>query len=112
MSAPKAIIFDLGNVLLPIDLSLTYEAFATYSSLSSSEIASAILELQLWVPYEVGQQTDVEFRDFLRSHLDLTISDADFEVAALALPEIVAELKGATPKKVIARAPKLVNIVL
>ena len=41
-----------------------------------------------------------------------TISDADFEAAALALPEIVAELKGATPKKVIARAPKLVNIVL
>jgi leucyl-tRNA synthetase len=41
-----------------------------------------------------------------------TISDADFEAAALALPDIVAELKGATPKKVIARAPKLVNIVL
>ena len=41
-----------------------------------------------------------------------TISDADFEVAALAHPAIVAELKGATPKKVIARAPKLVNIVL
>ena len=41
-----------------------------------------------------------------------TISDADFEVAALAHPAIVAELKGATPKKVIARAQKLVNIVL
>ena len=85
MSAPKAIIFDLGNVLLPIDLSLTYEAFAAYSSLSSSEIASAILEHQLWVPYEAGQQTDVEFRDFLRLHLDLTISDADFDNAFSAL---------------------------
>ena len=41
-----------------------------------------------------------------------TISDSDFEVAALAHPAIVAELKGVTPKKVIARAPKLVNIVL
>jgi leucyl-tRNA synthetase len=41
-----------------------------------------------------------------------TISDADFEAAALALPEVIAELAGATPKKVIARAPKLVNIVL
>ena len=47
-----------------------------------------------------------------RINVSPTISDADFEVAALALPEIVAELKGATPKKVIARAPKLVNIVL
>jgi leucyl-tRNA synthetase len=41
-----------------------------------------------------------------------SISDADFEAAALALPSIVAELASATPKKVIARAPKLVNIVL
>ncbi len=41
-----------------------------------------------------------------------SISDTDFEAAALALPSIVAELAGAQPKKVIARAPKLVNIVL
>ena len=47
-----------------------------------------------------------------RINVSPTISDADFEAAALALPEIVTELKGATPKKVIARAPKLVNIVL
>lgn len=85
MLAPKAIIFDLGNVLLPIDLSLTYEAFSLYSSLSSSEIASAISEHQLWVPYESGQQTDLKFRDFLRSHLDLTISDVDFDHAFSAL---------------------------
>jgi leucyl-tRNA synthetase len=47
-----------------------------------------------------------------RINVSPTISDADFEAAALALPAIVAELKGAMPKKVIARAPKLVNIVL
>ena len=47
-----------------------------------------------------------------RMKVSPSISDADFEAAALALPSIVAELAGATPKKVIARAPKLVNIVL
>jgi leucyl-tRNA synthetase len=47
-----------------------------------------------------------------RMNVSPTISDADFEAAALALPSIIAELNGATPKKVIARAPKLVNIVL
>jgi len=47
-----------------------------------------------------------------RMSVSPTISDADFEAAALALPSIIAELKGAAPKKVIARAPKLVNIVL
>jgi putative hydrolase of the HAD superfamily len=85
MAAHKAIIFDLGNVLLPIDLSLTYEAFSVYSSLSSSEIASAITEQQLWVPYESGKQTDSEFRNFLRLRLDLPISDADFDQAFSAL---------------------------
>lgn len=85
MAAPKAIIFDLGNVLLPIDLSLTYEAFSAFSSLSSSEIASAIADHQLWVSYEAGKQNDAEFRGFLREHLDLTISDADFDNAFSAL---------------------------
>jgi leucyl-tRNA synthetase len=47
-----------------------------------------------------------------RINVSPSISDADFEAAALAHPDIVAELAGATPKKVIARAPKLVNIVL
>ena len=41
-----------------------------------------------------------------------TISDSELEAQALAHPTIAAELGGATPKKVIARAPKLVNIVL
>jgi leucyl-tRNA synthetase len=41
-----------------------------------------------------------------------SISDADIEAAALAHPDIVRELNGQSPKKVIARAPKLVNIVL
>jgi leucyl-tRNA synthetase len=47
-----------------------------------------------------------------RINVSPSISDADFEAAALAHPDIVTELNGATPKKVIARAPKLVNIVL
>ena len=47
-----------------------------------------------------------------RMNVSPTISEADFEAAALALPSIVAELAGAAPKKVIARPPKLVNIVI
>jgi leucyl-tRNA synthetase len=41
-----------------------------------------------------------------------SISDSELEAAALAHPTIAAELAGASPAKVIARAPKLVNIVL
>ena len=47
-----------------------------------------------------------------RMNVSPSITDADFEAAALALPSVMAAIAGATPKKVIARAPKLVNIVL
>jgi leucyl-tRNA synthetase len=40
-----------------------------------------------------------------------SITDSELEAAALAHPTIAAELAGASPQKVIARAPKLVNIV-
>ncbi|MTA17659.1 MAG: leucine--tRNA ligase, partial [Actinobacteria bacterium] len=41
-----------------------------------------------------------------------TISDADLEAAALALPSVVSALAGAQINKIITRAPKLVNIVI
>jgi leucyl-tRNA synthetase len=41
-----------------------------------------------------------------------TITDAELEAQALALPAIIAVLGGATPVKIITRAPKLVNIVI
>ena len=47
-----------------------------------------------------------------RLEVSPTITDAELEAQALALPAIVAELGGATPVKIITRAPKLVNIVI
>jgi len=47
-----------------------------------------------------------------RLEVSPTISDAELQAQALALPAIVAELGGATPVKIITRAPKLVNIVI
>ncbi|WGL51156.1 leucine--tRNA ligase [Nocardioides sp. BP30] len=49
----------------------------------------------------------------VRARLEVSpaVSEADLEAAALADPTIAALLDGATPRKVILRAPKLVNIV-
>ena len=47
-----------------------------------------------------------------RLEVSPTISDAELEAQALALPAIAAELGGVTPVKIITRAPKLVNIVI
>lgn len=81
----KAIIFDLGNVLLPIDLELTYRAFAVYSTLDATTIGSKIQDRGLWIPYESGKQTDREFREYMRFHLALNCSDEQFDDAFSAL---------------------------
>ncbi len=47
-----------------------------------------------------------------RLEVSPTITDAELQAQALALPAIIAELGGATPVKIITRAPKLVNIVI
>jgi leucyl-tRNA synthetase len=47
-----------------------------------------------------------------RIDVDPSVSDADLEAMAMALPSISEALAGATVSKVITRAPKLVNIVI
>jgi len=82
----KALLFDLGNVLLPINLDLTYQAFANYSSrYTFDEIKKLTYELSLWTPYESGQQSDEEFRHFLKKELFLHCTDAEFDQAFNAL---------------------------
>jgi leucyl-tRNA synthetase len=56
----------------------------------------------------------IQINGKVRDHLDVAadITDADAEAAALASAKVQAALDGATPRKVIVRAPKLVNIVI
>ncbi|MDP3893182.1 leucine--tRNA ligase [Nocardioides sp.] len=55
----------------------------------------------------------VQIQGKVRARLEVNpdISEADLEAAALADPAIVAALEGRTVRKVIVRAPKLVNLV-
>ncbi|ASY22342.1 leucyl-tRNA synthetase [Candidatus Planktophila versatilis] len=71
-----------------------------------------VVDPALLVDDEVEAVIQINGKIVDRMKVSPTIADADFEAAALALPSVVAALAGATPKKVIARAPKLVNIVL
>jgi leucyl-tRNA synthetase len=56
----------------------------------------------------------VQINGKIKDRLDVipTISDADLEAQALALPSIIEALEGITVTKIITRAPKIVNIVL
>ncbi len=71
-----------------------------------------IVDPALLVDDEVEAVIQINGKIKDRMSISPTISEADFEAAALALPSIIAELAGAAPKKVIARPPKLVNIVI
>lgn len=80
------IIFDLGNVIIDIDISLTFKALAKYSDgYSADEIAEIITNQNLWSDYEKGLFTDNQFKTLLRSNLFLNATDADIEQAFCAL---------------------------
>ena len=79
MKKPHALVFDLGNVLLPIDLDKTYEAFALLSTqYNAAEIKQITLDESLWSAYEAGLQTDREFEAFLVNRLQLVCTSEQF----------------------------------
>ncbi len=63
-----------------------------------ADLVTAVIEIN-------GKITD-------RIDISPTISDAELEAAALALPSVIEALAGVSINKVITRAPKLVNIVI
>ncbi|RVU26769.1 HAD family phosphatase [Sandaracinomonas limnophila] len=86
MTNSKVLLFDLGNVLLPIDLDLTFKGFAKYSSkYSFEEIKKITHELGLWEAYESGNQSEDEFRSFLKKELHLICTKEQFDEAFNAL---------------------------
>ena len=55
-------------------------------------------------------QVNGKVRDVLEVATDTT--DAEAEAEALASPKVQAHLAGRQPRKVVVRAPKLVNLVV
>jgi putative hydrolase of the HAD superfamily len=86
MSRPIAVVFDLGNVLLPINLDLTYAAFASFTHyFSAEEIKYTTEQESLWLPYESGLISCAQFRDTIRTRFQMECSDVEFDHAFAAL---------------------------
>lgn len=97
MGSNVAVVFDLGNVLLPIQLGLTYSAFAAHTQYFSAQEIQFITDKEgLWVRYESGLETCSEFRDRLRARFQLECTDKEFDLAfsslLLEFPEDVVSL--------------------
>jgi len=55
-------------------------------------------------------QVNGKVRD--RVEVDASISEADAEARALASPKVAAALNGGSPRRVVVRPPRLVNVVV
>ena len=75
-------------------------------------LPSPVVDEKLLVADAVEAVIQINGKIKERIEVPPTITDAEIEALALAHPTIAAELNGATPKKVIARAPKIVKSVL
>ena len=82
MKSSHALLFDLGNVLLPIDLSLTYHAFSRYSNrYSATQIEQITHEEGLWQAYEAGLVDESTFRNSIKARFEMNCSDVAFDQA-------------------------------
>ena len=72
----RALLFDLGNVLVGLDFDRAYRAAAEISPFSADEIRERLAGLDLATPYECGLIDSAEFFERCRDGLQL---DIDYE---------------------------------
>jgi len=78
MSVIRSILFDLGNVLVPFDVTRAYKALAENSGLSAEEVALRITDSGLYPLYESGLVETEEFLDRFSNLLGLNCSLPEF----------------------------------
>ncbi len=77
----KNIIFDLGNVLIDIDLDKTIEKFRLLGVPSFDDLFSFEKQSHIFEKYETGHISTPEFRDHLRSFIPTPVSDESIDQA-------------------------------
>ena len=94
----KNIIFDLGGVLLDLDVNRSVQAFRKLGLNNLEEQDSWYNRNKFFSAIEVGTQSDEEFRSGVRSILQNEVSDEEIDAAWCAMlvdfaPEKIALLK-------------------
>lgn len=74
----RALFFDLGNVLVPFDISRAYGALEASSPLPITEMAARLRASGIVTDYECGRIDDVPFYEAIRELLELRCSYEDF----------------------------------
>ena len=77
----KAVIFDLGGVIVDLAVNKTIQAFSELSGFSPQEIQQAYLQQPGFFSYEKGLITDAEFRQMLRKLFSIQVNDKQLDEA-------------------------------
>lgn len=77
----KAIVFDFGNVIIDIDLNLTYQKFAELTFKKPEKIKAIFEENSLFEKFETGHFDENEFRDVVRQILGFPLNDNEIDLA-------------------------------
>ncbi len=75
---PKALIFDLGGVIVPLDFPRAYRALEAVCGIPAEEIPKKFGTTDLVKRFETGQMTAEEFTAELGRLFDINISHAEF----------------------------------
>ena len=84
----KAVVFDLGKVLVDFDYGIAARKLAHSSSAPAAEIQTVIDQSPLLLRYESAEITTLQFYDEVRQRIGYR---GDFETFAAAFADIFAE---------------------
>ncbi|MBM3793588.1 MAG: HAD family phosphatase [Acidobacteria bacterium] len=97
----KALIFDLGGVIVPIDFTQVYLRFEAHSGLTREEIRARLTDANLVMEFECGRLTETEFRGELNRRLGIALTHAEYQDSWNALFDPAATA-GILPERFIA----------
>lgn len=77
----KNIIFDLGGVIINLDITATEQAFYQLFGEKAQVLKSPEAQKEIFHPFEKGNITDVKFRQYIRDITDSQVSDSKIDHA-------------------------------
>jgi HAD superfamily hydrolase (TIGR01509 family) len=75
---PRAIIFDLGRVIIQVDLTRSFEAFGKRDNLSAEQVWKALQTDARWNDWQEGRMTPSDWHKHLTEKFQLTFSFEEF----------------------------------
>lgn len=79
MQKPKAVVFDLGKVLLDFDYSIAVASMLEHCAVSEAELLAILNQSELLFRYETGHLTTTEFFEEVRRRSSFKLGQDHFE---------------------------------